>query len=79
VERGESDDPLSRAWEAVRRPGDSGEGGGGRNTEERGGDKIKTHKPKGKMYFREAANGTWAKLAGEGGEPSWLGRILGVD
>jgi hypothetical protein len=32
VERGEPDGPLMGAWEAVRRPGDSGEGGGGRNS-----------------------------------------------
>jgi hypothetical protein len=32
VERGEPDDPLTVAWEAVRRPGDGGEGGGGRNS-----------------------------------------------
>jgi hypothetical protein len=31
VERGEPDGPLTGAWEAVRRPGDGGEGGGGRN------------------------------------------------
>jgi hypothetical protein len=29
VERGEPDGPLTRASEAVRRPGDGGEGGGG--------------------------------------------------
>jgi hypothetical protein len=29
VERGEPDGPLTGAWEAVRRPGDGGEGGGG--------------------------------------------------
>jgi hypothetical protein len=32
VERGEPDGPLTRAWEAVRQLGDSGEGGGGRNS-----------------------------------------------
>jgi hypothetical protein len=32
VERGEPDDPLTGAWEAVRRPGDSSVGGGGRNS-----------------------------------------------
>jgi hypothetical protein len=31
VEREEPDGPLTGAWEAVRRPGDGGEGGGGRN------------------------------------------------
>jgi hypothetical protein len=30
VEHGEPDSPLTRAWEAVRRLGDGGEGGGGR-------------------------------------------------
>jgi hypothetical protein len=32
VERGESDGPLTEAWEAVRRSGDGGEGGGGQNS-----------------------------------------------
>jgi hypothetical protein len=32
VEREEPIGPLTRAWEAVRRPGDGGEGGGGRNS-----------------------------------------------
>jgi hypothetical protein len=32
VERGEPDGPLTGAWEAVRRSGDGGEGGGGRNS-----------------------------------------------
>jgi hypothetical protein len=32
VERGEPDGPLTGAWEAVRRPGDGGEGGGDRNS-----------------------------------------------
>jgi hypothetical protein len=32
VERGEPDGPLTGAWEAVRRPGDDGEGGGGQNS-----------------------------------------------
>jgi hypothetical protein len=32
VERGEPDGPLIGAWEAVRRPGDGGEGGGGQNS-----------------------------------------------
>jgi hypothetical protein len=30
VERGEPNGPLTGAWEAVRRPGNGGEGGGGR-------------------------------------------------
>jgi hypothetical protein len=32
VERGEPDVPLIEAWEAVRRSGDGGEGGSGRNS-----------------------------------------------
>jgi hypothetical protein len=32
VERGEPDGPLTRAWEAVRRPGDGGQGDGGQNS-----------------------------------------------
>jgi hypothetical protein len=32
VERGEPDGPLTGAWEVARRPGDGGEGGGGRNS-----------------------------------------------
>jgi hypothetical protein len=32
VGRGEPNYPLTRAWEAVRRPGDGGEGGGGQNS-----------------------------------------------
>jgi hypothetical protein len=32
VGRGEQNYPLTRAWEAVRRPGDGGEGGGGQNS-----------------------------------------------
>jgi hypothetical protein len=32
VGRREPDCPLTEAWEAVRRPGDSDEGGGGRNS-----------------------------------------------
>jgi hypothetical protein len=32
VEHGDLDGPLTGAWEAERRPGDSGEGGGGRNS-----------------------------------------------
>jgi hypothetical protein len=32
LELGEPDGPLTGAWEAVRRPGDSGEGGGGQNS-----------------------------------------------
>jgi hypothetical protein len=31
VERGEPDGSLTGAWEVVRRSGDGGEGGGGRN------------------------------------------------
>jgi hypothetical protein len=33
VERGEPDGPLTRAWEVVRRLGDGGEGGDGRNSD----------------------------------------------
>jgi hypothetical protein len=33
VEHGEPDGPLTRAWEAVRRSGDGGEGDGGRNSD----------------------------------------------
>jgi hypothetical protein len=32
VGRGEPNCSLTRAWEVVRRPGDGGEGGGGRNS-----------------------------------------------
>jgi hypothetical protein len=32
VERGEPNGPLTRAWEAVRRSGNGGEGGGDRNS-----------------------------------------------
>jgi hypothetical protein len=32
VERGEPDGPLTGAWEVVRRPGDGGDGYGGRNS-----------------------------------------------
>jgi hypothetical protein len=32
VERGEPDGPLTRAWEAVRQPGDGVEGSGDRNS-----------------------------------------------
>jgi hypothetical protein len=33
VERGEPDDPLTGAWEAERRSGDGGEGGGSQNSD----------------------------------------------
>jgi hypothetical protein len=32
VECGEPDGPLTGAWEVARRPGDGGDGGGGRNS-----------------------------------------------
>jgi hypothetical protein len=54
VECREPDGPLTGAWEAVRRPGDSGEGGSGRNS---GAERARA---------RRVGNGWWDECGEEG-------------